>query len=386
MKIMTVVGARPQFIKAAAVNRAIRGFNRKASARRRTGNSIREILVHTGQHYDYLMDRVFFEELRLPKPDYHLEAGSGFHGRQTGIMLERIEPILQKEEPEMVLVYGDTNSTLAGSLAAAKLCIPVAHIEAGLRSYDPDMPEEINRVLTDHLSRLLFCPTGQAVKNLSKEGIRDGREGRSVKNVGDVMYDSISYYSELAEIESTILGDLGLVSEDRPAANSGPRVSEYYLATLHRAENTDDPRRLGSILEALNVIGRRADLVFPLHPRTRKMMKTHGLSPGSKKIKVIAPVSYLNMLKLERNAKIILTDSGGVQKEAYWLRIPCITLREGTEWDYTKTGGWNLVSGWKTSKILNSVAEIESEKWEKRGVLRPSDHKASEEILRFLTQ
>ena len=227
MKIVTVVGARPQFIKAAAVNRAIQAFNGKPSTRGGTRNSIREILVHTGQHYDYLMDRVFFEELRLPKPDYHLEAGSGSHGRQTGIMLERIEPILQKEKPEIVLVYGDTNSTLAGSLAAAKLNIPVAHVEAGLRSFDSNMPEEINRVLTDHLSMFLFCPTGQAIKNLSKEGIRDSRDGRSVKNMGDVMYDSVSYYSELAENESTILRDLGLVPDGKRAPNSELRAPNW---------------------------------------------------------------------------------------------------------------------------------------------------------------
>jgi len=347
MKIVTIIGARPQFIKAAAVSRAIQDSNKKFSSRGdRSKKRIKETMVHTGQHYDYLMDKVFFEELELRRCDYHLGVGSGPHGKQTGMMLDRIEPILQNERPEVVLVYGDTNSTLAGALVASKMHIPVAHVEAGLRSYDPHMPEEINRLLTDHLSTLLFCPTVQAVENLMKEGIRDGKGGRWVRNTGDVMQDSILYYSKLAETKSTILRDLNLFT---PSASP---LTGFYLVTLHRAENTDHPERLRSILKALDEISKRFPVVLPLHPRTKKMMKVHRLQLKSKNVKLIEPVSYLNMLKLEKNAKAILTDSGGVQKEAYWLRIPCITLREVTEWGYTVVEGWNTISGWKTESIL----------------------------------
>jgi len=347
MKIVTVVGARPQFIKAGAVNRAIQEFNKKKGR-------IREIWVHTGQHYDYLMDKVFFEELKLPKPDYHLEVGSGSHGEQTGLMLERVERVLKNEKPETVIIYGDTNSTLAGALAAAKLNIPVGHVEAGLRSYNSAMPEEINRLLTDHLSTFLFCPTDQAVINLLKEGIKDGR-ARIVKNVGDVMYDSILYYSKLAEKRSTILKELGFFTPNSGRAiHESPlhRTPNYYLVTLHRAENTDDPKRLKSILKALNEIGRNTPTVLPLHPRTKKMMKVYHLFRGFKNIKFIEPVSYFDMLKLEKNARAILTDSGGIQKEAYWFRVPCLTLREETEWVETIKGGWNVLTGAKVKRIV----------------------------------
>ena len=347
MKIVIIVGARPQFIKAAAISRAIQTSDKKKK-------KIQEILVHTGQHYDYLMDRVFFEELDLPQPHYHLGVGSGSHGKQTGIMLERIEAILQKEKPEAVLVYGDTNSTLAGALAAAKLNIPVAHVEAGLRSYNRRMPEEINRLITDHLSTFLFCPTAQAVQNLLKEGIRDGK-GKIAKNVGDVMYDSILYYSKIAEIKSTILKDLGLLTLN--TQNSKLKTHNYYLATLHRAENTDDTKRLKSILKALNEIGKEAPVILPLHPRTKKMMGVHRLSMKSQGVKMINPVSYLNMLMLEKNAKAILTDSGGVQKEAYWLKVPCLTLRDETEWVETVKSGWNVLVGAETERIIEGVHE-----------------------------
>ena len=347
MKIVIIVGARPQFIKAAAISRAIQTSDKKKK-------KIQEILVHTGQHYDYLMDRVFFEELDLPQPHYHLGVGSGSHGKQTGIMLERIEAILQKEKPGAVLVYGDTNSTLAGALAAAKLNIPVAHVEAGLRSYNRRMPEEINRLITDHLSTFLFCPTAQAVQNLLKEGIRDGK-GKIVKNVGDVMYDSILYYSKIAEIKSTILKDLGLLTLN--TQNSKLKTHNYYLATLHRAENTDDTKRLKSILKALNEIGKEAPVILPLHPRTKKMMGVHRLSMKSQGVKMINPVSYLNMLMLEKNAKAILTDSGGVQKEAYWLKVPCLTLRDETEWVETVKSGWNVLVGAETERIIEGVHE-----------------------------
>jgi UDP-GlcNAc3NAcA epimerase len=352
MKIATIVGARPQFIKAAAVSRAIQGFNKKGSSflRGTSKRRIHEILVHTGQHYDYLMDKVFFEELELPKPDYHLGVGSGSHGRQTGMMLERIEGVLQKEKPELVMVYGDTNSTLAGALAAAKLNIPVAHVEAGLRSFNRTMPEEINRLLTDHLSTFLFCPTHQAVKNLLKEGIKDGRK-KVVKKVGDVMYDSILYYSELAEKESKILKDFDLFTP-----NSELQTPNYYLVTLHRAENTDNPKRLKSILKAMNEIGKDTPVILPLHPRTKKMMNKYHLFPKAKWIKFIDPVSYLDMLTLEKNAKAILTDSGGVQKEAYWFEVPCFTLREETEWVETVGSGRNILVGTEAERIVGEVS------------------------------
>ena len=379
MKIITIVGARPQFIKAAAVSRMIQEFNRRSQTRLYEKKRIQEILVHTGQHYDYLMDKVFFEELELPKPDYHLGVGSGSHARQTGIMLEKIEAVLQKEKPKVIMVYGDTNSTLSGALAAAKLNIPVAHVEAGLRSYNQSMPEEINRLLTDHLSTLLFCPTDQAVRNLLKEGIKDGRT-RIVKNVGDVMYDSILYYSKIAEKKSAILHGLNLVNPQSTIRNP-----QYYLATLHRAENTDDSKVLNSILKALNEIGRNTFVVLPLHPRTKKMMKVHHLF-SFKNIKFIEPVSYLDMLKLEKNAKAILTDSGGVQKEAYWLKVPCFTLREETEWVETVKSGWNILVGTRMKRIVKEVSHQEGRRRYLKGDGVFGDGRASHKIVQILVR
>jgi UDP-N-acetylglucosamine 2-epimerase len=371
MKIVTIVGARPQFIKAATVSRAIQRAHQ-------TKRHIEEVLVHTGQHYDTLMDKVFFEELELPKPDYHLGVGSGSHGKQTGMMLERIESILEKEKPETVIVYGDTNTTLAGALAAAKIHIPVAHIEAGLRSYNRIMPEEINRLLTDHLSTFLFCPTDQAVRNLLKEGIKE--EGmKTVRYVGDVMYDSILYYSKLAEEKSTIVQDLNLVN-----LQSAIRHPPYYLATLHRAENTDNPERLKSILRALNAVGRSHPVVLPLHPRTKKRIEVHLLFSKFKNIRFIEPVSYLDMLKLEKNARAILTDSGGVQKEAYWLRIPCLTLRGETEWMETVKSGWNQLVGTESKRIVQGIKDLESRRFFKRRKLAFGEGKASERIVEIL--
>ena len=388
MKIVTIVGARPQFIKAATVSRATQGFNKKGSSsiRRASKRRIKEILVHTGQHYDYLMDKVFFEELELPKPDYHLGVGSGSHGRQTGMMLEQIEGVLQKEKPELVMVYGDTNSTLAGALAAAKLNIPVAHVEAGLRSFNQAMPEEVNRLLTDHLSTFLFCPTHQAVRNLLKEGIEDVG-GKVVKKVGDVMYDSILYYSELAEKKSTILKDLGLITPNSVRAIHElpvPQTPNYYLATLHRAENTDNPKRLKSILKALDEIGKDFPIILPLHPRTKKMMNTYHLLPEAKWIKLIDPVSYLDMLTLEKNAKAILTDSGGVQKEAYWFKVPCFTLREETEWVETVESGWNILVGTETERIVEEVSR--KKKGEPPQKQTFGDGRASEKIVQIVSR
>jgi UDP-GlcNAc3NAcA epimerase len=377
IKIITIVGARPQFIKAATVSRAFQAFNRE----HRSKKKIHEILVHTGQHYDYLMDKVFFEELEIAKPDYYLRVGSGSHARQTATMLERIEVVLQKEKPEAVMVYGDTNTTLAGALAAAKLNIPVAHVEAGLRSYNRTMPEEINRLLTDHISAFLFCPTEQAVRNLSREGIKNGKT-IFVKNIGDVMYDSVLFYSEIAKRRSTILRELNLLMSK--TLNSKLITRHYYLVTLHRAENTDNPKRLGSILGALNEIGKDMPVILPLHPRTKKMIKTYHLAPETRNIMLIEPASYLDMLELERNARAVLTDSGGVQKEAYWFKVPCFTLRDETEWVETVKSGWNILAKPREKKIIEALRNwrIRKRLSEQKGIF--GDGKASEKIVRIM--
>ena len=322
MKIVSVVGARPQFIKAAPVSCQLRQQHSK-------------VLLHTGQHYDFQMSEVFFRELGIPVPDYNLGVGSGSHGQQTGAMLAGIEQVLLREQPQRVLVYGDTNSTLAGALAAAKLHIPVGHVEAGLRSFNRDMPEEINRVLTDHVADFLFCPTATAVENLAREGVTAG-----VHLVGDVMYDALLHSLEIAERASRILDSLQV----EPAS--------FLLATIHRAGSTDDREHLEAILTAFRSTGER--VVFPVHPRTRKSLQEWGLSPANN-IHLIEPVSYLDMLLLEKTARMILTDSGGVQKEAYWLGVPCVTLREETEWVETVEAGWNTLVGTSVEKILDAV-------------------------------
>lgn len=322
MKILTVVGARPQFVKAAAVSRVLREKHT-------------EVLVHTGQHYDETMSQVFFRELGIPEPDYNLEVGSAGHAAQTGEMLIRMEPIFEKEKPDWALVYGDTNSTLAGALVASKLHIPVAHVEAGLRSFNRGMPEEINRVLTDHVSHLLFCPAQKAADNLKLEGVTSGAH-----IVGDVMYDAVLRHSEMADKKSTILDSLGLGAK------------QYLLATVHRAANVDDTATLLNILETLSLLSET--VVFPVHPRTRKAIQAAGFSPGEN-VNLIEPVGYLDMLRLEKNARMILTDSGGVQKEAYWFGAPCVTLREETEWVETVEAGWNVIVGADRGRILNAV-------------------------------
>ncbi|MBO1511765.1 non-hydrolyzing UDP-N-acetylglucosamine 2-epimerase [Metabacillus bambusae] len=312
-KILTIVGARPQFIKLAPVSRELR-------------RSYQEIIVNTGQHYDHNMAGVFFEELNIPTPDYDLGVGSGSHGKQTGDMLAKIEQVIFDEQPDAVLVYGDTNSTLAGALAASKLHIPLFHVEAGLRSYNKLMPEEVNRVLTDHISSLLFCPTEHAISNLKKEGITENAIA-----VGDVMYDAVKYNIKIAEKNYSL-------------AKFNVEKGNYILATIHRAENTDDKSRLEAIFKSLNLL---ADpIILPLHPRTEKLLKENGLYhliEESTNIKIISPVSYLEMLLLEQNAKAIITDSGGVQKEAYFAKVPCFTLRDQTEWVETVEVGWNLL-------------------------------------------
>ncbi|AMM53547.1 non-hydrolyzing UDP-N-acetylglucosamine 2-epimerase [Pyrococcus kukulkanii] len=330
MKIATIVGARPQFIKMAPVSRELRKY-------------FEEIVIHTGQHYDYEMNKIFFEQLNIPEPNYYLSVGSGTHGYQTGEMLKRIEEVLMEEKPDLVLVYGDTNSTLAGALAAVKLHIKVAHVEAGLRSFDKRMPEEINRVLTDHVSDYLFAPTETAVKNLYEEGIREG-----VYLTGDVMYDALLYNIKIARKKSKILRELGL------------KPKKYLLATVHRAENTDNRENLKNIIEAF--IESSELIIFPVHPRTKKCLTEYGLIKKLEKadnVLLIPPVGYLDMLVLEENARKILTDSGGIQKEAYFLKVPCITLRERTEWVETVEDGWNVLVGADKLKILDAIQNFE---------------------------
>jgi UDP-N-acetylglucosamine 2-epimerase (non-hydrolysing) len=296
-----------------------------------------EIIIHTGQHYDYDMDRIFFDELSIPAPDYHLGVGSGSHGAQTGEMLKGIETILMKERPDWVVVFGDTNTTLAGALAAVKLQIPIAHVEAGLRSFDRTMPEEINRILTDHISDLLFCPSQAAVDHLRREGVE-----RGVHVTGDVMVDILVRCSRIARETSTVLDDLDLTG------------TPYFLATVHRAENTDNPERLKGIVEAFTAI--ETPIVFPCHPRTEKLLKAAGLYDRlARSVRIVAPVGYLDMLLLEQHARKILTDSGGVQKEAYLLQVPCITLRESTEWRETLEDGWNVLVGSRTETIVEAA-------------------------------
>lgn len=322
MKVLSVVGARPQFIKAAPVSRVLRERHV-------------EVLLHTGQHYDRMMSAVFFDELDIPHPDYNLGVGSGPHGAQTGAMLAGIEEVLLQECPDVVVVYGDTNSTLAGALAASKLHIPVAHVEAGLRSFNRRMPEEINRVLADHVARWLFCPTQTAADNLRAEGVTAG-----VWNVGDVMADALTYNLQVARRQSDILGRLEL------------KAGGYYLTTLHRPRNTDDPIRLARILDALGSLDR--PVILPAHPRTVHAIEAAGLTVSSN-VRIVPPVSYLDMLALEASARRILTDSGGVQKEAYLVGVPCITLREETEWVETVEAGWNRLVGADPEAIRDAV-------------------------------
>ncbi|MGI6119283.1 MAG: UDP-N-acetyl glucosamine 2-epimerase [Desulfosporosinus sp.] len=378
MKVLTIIGARPQFVKAAVVSRAIDGYNKNCGE-----SQIREVLVHTGQHYDANMSDVFFVEMKIPLPDYHLGIGGGTHGAMTGKMLEKLETVMLHEKPDVVLVYGDTNSTLAGALAAVKLHIPVAHVEAGLRSFNMRMPEEVNRILTDRISQVLFCPTETAMRNLEREGIRiaptnvanatlnalngatnaplanakaaqgealaANAAGRNVAaeteksvpvvlNVGDVMYDAALFYQKIAKPS--------LKTADLLKRLSGG----FYLATVHRAENTDDSTRLANIMQALDDISSRTPVVLPLHPRTRKLLVKQGITLS--KIKLINPVGYFDMLTLLAICKGVFTDSGGVQKEAYFFRKPCVTLRDETEWVELVENGFNTLVGAQPDKIL----------------------------------
>lgn len=330
-KIVTIVGARPQFIKAAAVSREIL----------KHPGTIEEVMIHTGQHYDPNMSQVFFDELEIPAPKYNLEVSGGSHGVMTGRMLEGIEKILLEEKPDWVLIYGDTNSTLAGALAASKLHIPVAHVEAGLRSFNMRMPEEVNRILSDRVSTLLLCPTDLAVENLAREGIVAG-----VHNVGDVMYDVALYYRERARSQSRILQTLGL------------KEGHFALTTCHRAENTDSRARLSGVLLALSEIAETLPVVLPLHPRTRKLISEYGLEGYLKGITVVEPLAFLDMVALELAAKVILTDSGGVQKEAFFYRVPCITLRDETEWVETVELKFNQLVGANHQSIKAAMSNL----------------------------
>jgi UDP-GlcNAc3NAcA epimerase len=364
MKLVTIVGARPQFIKAAAVSMAVRKHNDNIRAMK---SHVEEIIVHTGQHYDQNMSQIFFDELEIPTPDYNLNIGSEPHGRQTGKMLSGIEEVLEREMPDCVVVYGDTNSTLAGALAASKLHITLAHVEAGLRSFNRHMPEEINRVITDHISDILFCPTKIAVKNLEKEGFTNIINRRTlvdrnslrnvfsalrpehlrlVLNVGDVMYDSVLYYSHKADSRSNILKQLKVKEKD------------YALATVHRPENTDDISRLSNIVKGLEAVSKELLVIWPVHPRNIKFIDKFDLGVGNDRFRVIEPTSYVDFIKLEKHAKMIFTDSGGVQKEAYFLQVPCITLRDETEWTETIQSGMNRLAGASQDKIFEAFKKI----------------------------
>jgi len=328
MKILTIIGARPQFIKTAAVSREIAKHN-----------DVKEIIVHTGQHFDANMSDIFFEQMQIPKPDYNLEINSLTHGAMTGRMIEKIEEVLLKEKPDWVMIYGDTNSTIAGSLAAKKLHIRVAHVEAGLRSFNRKMPEEINRILTDKISDLLLCPTDLAVKNLHNEGIREQSLAKVLK-CGDVMQDAAKFYSDLAQKPDFDIPE------------------QFILATIHRAENTDDPKRLDSIVKALNKIDKDTPIILPIHPRTRKILATSNLTVN---FTLIDPVGYLEMIYLLKNCKMVMTDSGGLQKEAFFFQKPCVTMRDETEWVELVDNGFNTIVGSDFEKILagfNSMRNI----------------------------
>jgi UDP-GlcNAc3NAcA epimerase len=346
-----VLGARPQFIKAMPVSRALR----------REGHT--EFIIHTGQHYDREMSGIFFDELEIDPPYKNLAVGSGSHGRQTGEALMRLEDVLTGLSPDWVLVYGDTNSTLAGALSAAQLGIPLAHVEAGLRSYNRGMPEELNRVLTDHCATRLFCPTETAIANLRREGITEG-----VAFTGDTMYDAVLLFGEMARLKSTILGSLGL------------RNKEFCLATIHRAYNTDSAENLTGILGALQQLD--LPVVFPVHPRTRQRLRDclgASFDGQSGNLTMIDPLGYLDMLTLEQSARLILTDSGGIQKEAYFLGVPCITLRPETEWVETVDSGWNVLAGAIPSRILQAAAKTD---WPRdKRVPLFGDGKAAERIV-----
>jgi len=352
MKLVTILGARPQFIKAATVSRALKAIG------------ITERIVHTGQHFDANMSDIFFKEMDIPAAHYNLEINSLGHGAMTGRMLEQLEKVLQDEKPDGVLVYGDTNSTLAGALAAAKLHIPVAHVEAGLRSFNMAMPEEINRILTDKVSSILFCPTETAVKNLKKEGLHPSAQ---IVNCGDVMYDALKFYSARAAKASTILSDLNLVKNG------------FVLATLHREENTNNIENLKGLVSALNTVNKSTRVVLPLHPRTRNYLKSHNIDVEAT---AIDPVGYFDMLTLLKHCRLVLTDSGGLQKEAYLSGKFCITLRDQTEWVELVKAGANVVVGANPKKVLAAFKKYQSKKVTTKQLY--GNGRAAEKIARIL--
>ncbi len=356
MRILTVVGARPQFIKAAALSHAV-------AHRQAEGFAISEVLVHTGQHYDARMSDVFFDELGIPAPAHHLGVGSAQHGEQTGEMLKRLEPVVLSEKPDCMLVYGDTNSTLAAALVASKLCIPLAHVEAGLRSFNRAMPEEINRILTDHVSDWLFCPSGVALDNLANEGIR-----RGVHVVGDVMYD----------VQRLTMARLG--GTNPVAAGLGLEDGGYVLVTIHRASNTDDPARFAALTAMVASIGSSVPVIWPVHPRVRSYLADWS-APG---VHLTEPAGYADMIALEHGATAVATDSGGVQKEAYWAGVPCLTLRNETEWTETVDQGWNMLVGDRLEEVPALVSALDVV----RGLDRPpvyGDGDAANRIIALLS-
>ncbi len=355
MRFVTIVGARPQFIKAAPLGEELRHRHDV-------------VLVHTGQHYDENMSEVFFRELGIPAPDRNLGVGSGPQGAQTGAMMERIEQCLAEVRPDAMIVFGDTNSTMAGALAAVKMGVPVAHVEAGLRSFNRSMPEEINRVVTDHVSTWLLVPSQNSARQLASEGIM-----RGVHEVGDIMADTVRKFAPRAARQSAVLERMGL------------RPGGYGAATVHRAANTDDAARLAGILEGLGAVG--MTVVLPLHPRTREAIRRHGLQAvldrQSGRVRITEPLGYLDMLQLQQNAAVVLTDSGGIQKEAYYLGVPCVTMRDETEWTETVVSGWNRLAGTDPAAICAAVNEVSC----RRGTPRPDlygDGHAARRIVEIL--
>ncbi|MBF0226407.1 MAG: UDP-N-acetylglucosamine 2-epimerase (non-hydrolyzing) [Desulfobacterales bacterium] len=357
MKIVTIIGARPQIIKSSQVSRVIS-----------QNSSINEIIIHTGQHFDSNMSDIFLKEMQIPKPSYNLGIFGLNHGAMTGRMMEKIEEILMKETPDIVLVYGDTNSTIAGALAAKKIHIKVAHVEAGLRSFNMKMPEEINRVLTDRISDILFCPTDKAVNNLKQEGFE--HFSCKIHKCGDVMFDAALNFGHIAEKQSSILKKELLEPKN------------YLLVTVHRAENTDDITRLKIIFDALTEISNELPVIFPIHPRTKAFIKKWEIKPAG--IKLIEPIGYLDMIMLEKNARLISTDSGGVQKEAFFHGVPCVTLRDETEWVELIDGGYNMLAPpLYKSTIINAFKYMLDKKIDFTGRIY-GDGKASEQIVEHI--
>jgi len=335
MKILTILGARPQFIKAGSVSRAIKNYNTQITNNQ---SPITEIIIHTGQHYDSNMSDIFFEQMKIPKPDYFLGIGGKSHGAMTGQMCEKIEEVALKEKPDWIMVYGDTNSTLAGAIVASKLHIKLAHIEAGLRSFNMQMPEEINRILTDRISNILFCPTDTAVKNLKNEAF--DKFNCKIINSGDVMFDGAMFYKNLAVKPNINLTD------------------NYILCTIHRAENTDDETRLKNIFKALNEIAEKKQIILPLHPRTKQKLKDTNILITNNKLTIINPIGYLEMVWLIDNCSLVMTDSGGLQKEAYFFKKQCITLRDETEWVELVENGFNTLVGANKKTILETYKQV----------------------------